>query len=94
MGVCDNVDDIHCRKHNHKMMHKVNAVLVLCPAYSDVQIMKIQQCLASMKRWSELASYRQLLACKNVAHDGVFIEDLLNKNPCPNAPAGGISLLL
>jgi tetratricopeptide (TPR) repeat protein len=84
-GVRENVDTANSREHNQKMMHRVNAVLDLCPAFHDVQIMKVQ-CLASMKRWSDVTSYCEFLGCQSVAHDGVFIEDLLNKNPYPNAP--------
>jgi len=86
-GVRRAVDTPLAQKTNPRLLQHVNNILQIAPGDQKMQENKAI-CLASMKKWVELIRYCESLACNNVESNGVFVEDLGDKNPYPSvAPA-------
>jgi len=83
-GVVKDIDSTVASNINRQIYPKINAILQIAPGNVEMQESKVL-CLASLKRWSELSSYCEGLACANILSEGVFTEDLKELNSYPKS---------
>ena len=81
-GVNTNPDSATLKRSNLQSLHHLNTASTLAAGDLSLQEERIK-CLASMRRWTEVATYCERLACDNVKSDGVYIDDLADIDPFP-----------
>ena len=84
-GVRQAIDTTIAQRNNPELLKHVNTILSISPANSRMQEKK-SICLASMRKWSELINFCEIIACKNAESDGSLTEDLSQDNPFPAVP--------
>lgn len=81
----DSMKNLSERSKLAEVLSHVNVALSIAPGCLRLIENKVNL-LVQMKRWREAAGYLERLAALTVRLDGVFVEDLLPKNPFPGVP--------
>eukprot|EP00934_Nitzschia_sp_Nitz4_P001247 Nitzschia sp. Nitz4//scaffold177_size45885//5509//9573//NITZ4_007202-RA/size45885-processed-gene-0.46-mRNA-1//-1//CDS//3329539046//1247//frame0 len=73
------------RKKFQELLGHINTALLTATKCELLHTKKVEV-LASLKRWREIGCFCERLAAENVAVDGCFTEDLVNRHPFPGVP--------